>query len=152
MITSFENFNESDSHELAGIVLILDNQILLVNAKKYKNIPNKWSIPKGHIETDMTSLETAITELREEANIKLPAFKFKGAIKDEVSYFKNVKKNLTYYVLEIDRSDLDFKLYNDMILKYYLNKGEIDEAGFFSKEDAIDLIDNFQKPLLKYLQ
>jgi hypothetical protein len=34
-----------------------------------------------------------------------------------------------------------------MILKYYLNKGEIDEAGFFLKEDAVDLIDNLQKPL-----
>jgi 8-oxo-dGTP pyrophosphatase MutT (NUDIX family) len=102
MITLFKKFNEKNllEEDLAGIVLILDNQMLLVNAKKYKNIPNKWSIPKGHIETYVTALETAITELREEANIKLPIFKFKEAITDKLSYVKNIiQKNLTYYVL-----------------------------------------------------
>lgn len=148
----FETYEEK-MHELSGVVVILDNSILLVNSKKYKNIPNKWSIPKGHIETDMSEIETAVSELAEEANIHLPEHRFKNAKKDELHYTKNgIKKYLVFFVIHISKSDIDFKLYNDMILKYYLNKDEIAEAGFFSKEDAIDLIDKKQLPVLKYLK
>jgi 8-oxo-dGTP pyrophosphatase MutT (NUDIX family) len=148
-----ENFSDPD-HELSGVVLILNNSILLVNAKKNKNEPNKWSIPKGHIENNMTELETAIEELDQEANIQIPVKRFRNAIKDELHYInKNGKKKyLVYFVIQINETDIDFKLYNDMILKYYLNKDEISEAGFFSKEDAVELIDKAQKPILKYLK
>ena len=39
-----------------------------------------------------------------------------------------------------------------MILKYYLNKDEISEAGFFKREDAKDLIDRSQLPILGHLK
>lgn len=143
---------EEHLHELSGVALILDNRILLVNSKKYKNVPNKWSIPKGHIEFDMSEIDTAVEELSQEANIQLPESRFKTAKKDELHYTKGEKKKyLVYFVLQIKKTDIDFKLYNDMILKYYLNKEEIAEAGFFSKADATDLIDKAQLPILKYL-
>lgn len=151
MILMFESFVEK-LHELAGAALILNNKILLVNSKKYKNEPQKWSIPKGHIEKDMTAIETAIEELSQEANIDLPEQRFEKGKRDELHYVKNgTKKYLVYFVIQVRKTDIDFKLYNDMILKYYLNKDEIAEAGFFSKEDAMELIDPIQAPLLKYL-
>jgi len=148
---TFENFNKL--HELSGVVLILDDKILLVNSKKYKNEKQKWSIPKGHIEKDMTEMGTAIEELAQEANIHLETSRFKTAVKDELHYTKNsTKKYLVYFVIHVKKTDIDFKLYNDMILKYYLNKEEISEAGFFSKADAYELIDRIQLPILKHLE
>lgn len=148
----FESFAEK-MHELSGVVLILDDKILLVNSKKYKNEKQKWSIPKGHIDADMTEIETAVEELAQEANIHLPVSRFKNAEKSELHYIKNgIKKYLIYFIVEINKTDIDFKLYNDMILKYYLNKDEIAEAGFFDKNDAADLIDRLQLPILKHLK
>lgn len=149
-VKTFETFEKE--HELSGVVLILDNKILLVNAKKHENENNKWSIPKGHIENDMSELTTAVEELSEEANIDLPFSKFQDAEKGELHYYKNnIKKFLVYFIVKIRKTDIDFKLYNDMILKYYLNKKEIAEAGFFSKQDAQELLDKFQLPVLNHL-
>lgn len=155
----FDNFNDytkknskSAKHFLSGIVLIMENKILLVHPTKFKDKPNKWSIPKGHNETNMSDLETAITELEEEANIKIHPYKFENSINGVLNYIKGAKnKELKYYVLNISRSDLDFKLYNNMILRYFLDKLEISEAGFFSKNEAIDLIEEQQKELLRFL-
>lgn len=139
-------------HTLSGIVLILDNKILLVNPKKFQDQKNKWSIPKGHVESDYTSLESALKELSEEANIDIPEFKFYKCETGNIVYTKgNAQKDLEYYILKINRNDLPFKLYNDMILKYYLAKGEICEAGFFDKNEAKDLIEQAQLPILKHL-
>lgn len=149
-VKTFEAFEKE--HELSGAALILDDKILLVNAKKFKDVKNKWSIPKGHIEKDMSEISTAIEELSEEANIHLPLSKFTSAEKGELHYMKNgIKKYLVYFVIKIKKTDIDFKLYNDMILKYYLNKDEIAEAGFFSKQDATELIDKIQLPILNIL-
>ena len=141
-------------HELSGAAVILDDSILLVNSKKYKNVPNKWSIPKGHIEFDMSEIQTALEELSEEANIRLPVSRFKNAKKEELHYINDngKKKYLVYFVIRVAKTDIDFKLYNDMILKYYLNKDEISEAGFFKREDAKDLIDRSQLPILGHLK
>jgi len=44
---------------LSGIVLVLDNKILLVNAKKRVKEQrfNTWSIPKGKQEEHLTALD-----------------------------------------------------------------------------------------------
>ena len=117
-------------------------------------MPNKWSIPKGHIEFDMSEIQTALEELSEEANIRLPVSRFKNAKKEELHYINDngKKKYLVYFVIRVAKTDIDFKLYNDMILKYYLNKDEISEAGFFKREDAKDLIDRSQLPILGHLK
>lgn len=153
-VKGYEEFiNEKKKHFLSGIVLILENKILLVNPKKYKDDPKKWSIPKGHTEAELTALESALKELEEEANIDLPESKFMNCKQDKIVYFRDGgrEKELLFYILRINRSDLPFKLYNDMILRFYLNKGEIHEAGFFSKEDAKDLIEIDQKPILNFI-
>lgn len=151
---SFEKFiGQSSKHLLSGIVLIMENKILLVHPHKFKDKTNRWSIPKGHVEKNMTDLESAIAELEEEANINIHPHKFDSVKSGELGYSKGSKeKELKFYVLNINRSEIGFKLYNDMILRYFLDRTEIAEAGFFSKQDAIDLIEDVQKPLLNYLQ
>lgn len=148
----YNNFDEFEKkHTLSGIVLIMENKILLVHPSKFKNKPKKWSIPKGHNEK-LSDLQAAITELEEESNIKVSAYRLKSAENGILKYSKSGKnKELKYFVIEINRSEIGFKLYNDMILRYYLDKGEIAEAGFFSKADATDLIEIHQQPLLSFL-
>ena len=153
-VKNYQDFiNEKKAHFLSGIALILENKILLVNPKKYKDESQKWSIPKGHTEMDYNSLESALKELHEEANIDIPETKFINCRQGIINYTRNTgrEKNLEFYILKITRADLPFKLYNDMILRFYLNKGEIHEAGFFSKTDAMELIENEQKAILNYI-
>jgi hypothetical protein len=77
----------------------------------------------------------------------------RASLTDKVTYFKNgVKKDLNYFVVKIKKKDLDMKLFNNMILGNFLPKGETSEAGFFSKEDAKELIETNQRGLLKYLK
>lgn len=139
-------------HKLSGIILIYNNKILLVRPKKFKNRMKKWSIPKGHIEQKTNKLKTALKELREESMIKLKKSQVKGSEKFVMKYIKSgVNKELTCYVVKIDKDDINVKLFNDMILTNFL-KGETVEAGFFSKGDAKDIIERQQLEVLKFLE
>lgn len=138
-------------HNLAGVVVIYKNKILLVKPKKFKNKMRKWSIPKGHIENDNV-LKTALDELREESRIKLTRKMLKDSPTDTIVYFKNgIRKELNCFIVKVKNKDINIKLYNNMILGNFL-KNETVEAGFFSKKDAEKLIELKQKKLLKYLK
>lgn len=152
MILEYSEFLDviSDQHDLSGVVLILKNKILLVKPKKFKRKKKKWSIPKGHVENG-DILKSALDELREESRIILPPDRLLSAPSDKLVYFKNgVQKDLNYFVVKIKKKELNVKLFNNMILGNYL-KGETREAGFFSKSDAMKLIEPNQKRLLKYI-
>jgi 8-oxo-dGTP pyrophosphatase MutT (NUDIX family) len=142
---------ESDTHKLSGVILIYNNKILLVRPRKFKRKHKKWSIPKGHIEGKMSKMKTALRELEEESRIKLKKKFLKEGEKYIIRYIKsNKNKVLTCYVVNIEKEQLNVKLFNDMILNEFL-KGETVQAGFFSKEDAIQLIEPHQLDLLKFL-
>ena len=150
------NFNdylvETKSHKLSGVVLILNNKILLVRPKKFRRHMKKWSVPKGHIESKLGKLKTALRELEEESRIKLTKSQLKTGEKIIIDYYKaGADKKLTCYVVKIEKDDINVRLYNDMILGNFL-KGETIEAGFFSKEDAKKLIERHQLELLKFLE
>jgi len=138
-------------HNLSGVILIYNNKILLVRPKKFRRRSKKWSIPKGHIENKMTELETALHELQEESRIKLKKRHLKDNEKITISYFKSgVTKSLTCFIVKIEKEEINVRLFNDMILGDLLS-GETVEAGFFSKEDAMDIIERQQLELLVYL-
>lgn len=142
---------ENNTHNLSGVILIYNNKILLVRPRKFKRKQNKWSIPKGHIEGKMSKMKTALRELEEESRIKLKKKILKESEKYIIKYIKsNKNKILTCYVVNIEKEQLNIKLFNDMILNEFL-KGETVQAGFFSKEDAIELIEPHQLELLKFL-
>lgn len=141
----------NNTHNLSGVILIYNNKILLVRPRKFKRKQNKWSIPKGHIEGKMSKMKTALRELEEESRIKLKMKNLKESEKYIIRYIKsNKNKVLTCYVVNIEKEQLNIKLFNDMILNEFL-KGETVQAGFFSKEDAIELIEPHQLELLKFL-
>ena len=52
---------------LGGVVLNINNQILIVNQNH-----DSWSLPKGHIDDGETKLEAAIREIYEETGIEKP--------------------------------------------------------------------------------
>jgi ADP-ribose pyrophosphatase YjhB (NUDIX family) len=139
------------SHKLSGVVLIYNNKILLVRPKKFKRRMRKWSIPKGHIEGKLSKMETALHELEEESRIKIKKKHLKSGQKTVIEYYKaRANKILTCYVVKIEKEDMNVRLFNDMILGNFL-KGETVEAGFFSKEDAVKIIERHQLKLLKFL-
>jgi len=151
MMVFEEYLLESKSHTLSGVILIYNNKILLVRPKKFRRKMRKWSIPKGHTEGNIGKLETALKELEEESRIKLKKQQLKNGKKTTIKYYKaGVEKNLTCYVVNINKKDINVRLFNDMILGNFL-KGETVEAGFFSKNDAKKIIEKYQLDFLKNL-
>lgn len=127
-------------HFLSGIALIVDDRILMVNAKKYhKRHDNKWSIPKGHIEGPGGSLMSAIKELKEEAGIKLD-YNY-----DEVFQYNYKKSGFTklmdVYVYRRSKEEFEDYLDDWDIIEDYLEEDEISEASFLTLEEARDKID-----------
>jgi len=144
--------SNGESHNLSGVVLIYNNKILLVRAKKFKRNMKKWSIPKGHIEKGLSKIDTALKELKEESRIKLTKQHLKNSTKVNINYVKsNVNKNLTCYVVKVSKDDVNIKLFNNMILGNFL-KDETIEAGFFSMKDALKIMEKYQLELLKFLE
>jgi len=142
---------EKKRDELAGVVVIYKNKILLVKPKKFKQKVKKWSIPKGHVENNDV-LQTALDELSEESRVKLSPEVLKSSPTDKLIYKKNgIKKKMTYYIVKVKKKDLNIRLFNDMILGHNL-KGETREAGFFTKQDAKKLLEYHQFDVLKYLE
>ena len=152
MMSFDEYLLEAENHRLSGVVLIYNNKILLVRPKKFRRKMRKWSIPKGHIEEKMSKMRTALKELQEESRIKLTKKHLKGSQKVVIDYVKSKAfKKLTCYVVNISKEEMNVELFNDMILGNFL-KGETVEAGFFSKEDAIKIIEKQQLDLLNFLE
>ena len=142
---------EAKSHKLSGVILIYNNKILLVRPRKFRKQFQKWSVPKGHIESKMSKIENALKELQEESRIKLKKSFLKKSQKTVINYFKSgAYKRLTCYIVNIEKDDINVELFNDMILGNFL-KGETVEAGFFSKEDAVKILEKQQLELLKFL-
>jgi predicted NUDIX family NTP pyrophosphohydrolase len=157
MILGFQDFLvEKKIDKLSGVVLILDNRILLVNPKKFKDKKRKWSVPKGHVEKDLSNLENALKELREESGIKLnPGKAKKNKIKEKtITYKKSAKKKeLHCYVIKLKKKDLPVDVKNNFqIARKFFRRSEISQAGFFTKQQAENRIEEAQKELLKYLK
>lgn len=151
MLAYNEYIMEAKSHELSGVVLIVDNSILLVRPKKFRRRKRRFSIPKGRIESKVSKLKTALRELEEESRIKLKKKHLKGGEKTILNYMKaGYKKQLTCYIVRMTRDELKIPFVNNMILRHLL-RNEIEEAGLFSKEDAMKHIERHQIPLLEYL-
>ena len=137
----FENFKKVKKskklHELSGIVLIVDNRILMVKATKYSDYDDKWSIPKGHIEGN--SLDSAIKELYEESGIKIDT---NYDVMFDIQYVKSgVIKIMDVYVYHRDKSEFENYLDGWEISSDFLHVEEITEAEFFTPSEAIQRID-----------
>jgi 8-oxo-dGTP pyrophosphatase MutT (NUDIX family) len=131
-------------HYLSGIVLIVDDKILLVKASKNKN-DYKWSIPKGHI-TNNNSLESALSELSEESGILLDKnYDERFNIKYKKGGFK---KNMDIFVYYKSNKDVSKYLSGWNISSKYLDAKEIVCAKFITLQVASELIDESMQKLL----
>lgn len=92
----------------AGIFLIRKDYKLFIGHPT-KERPNKWSIPKGHIEEDEIPTQAAVREMYEESNINVSDWKLLHNL--EPVKYKNKDKILIPYVLFETQNNFDFNLF-----------------------------------------
>lgn len=135
----------------AGLLIIWNNKILLghpVGAKWF----GTFTIPKGGVEESETYLQAAIRETSEEVGLVLTE---NDVIKDDVYVIdykdkKNgrVYKKVCYYPVLLSELTPIFKE-DGSIDKKYLQKDEIDWAGFLSIDQAEKRLFDRQSQILE---
>lgn len=91
---------------------------------------NYWGFPKGHIEKKEFFIKEAFRELKEETNFDVSFFIEKPVLKEEYSFFrdlKKVEKEVFYYIVQV-RGDIKFQ------------KKEILDGRWVDIEEAYGLI------------
>ena len=138
---------------LSGVMVIVDDKVLLVKPKKFRETPEKWSIPKGKIDKDFSIMNNAVRELEEETGIKLLKTQIKESDKTKIFYKKSgTIKELSVYVIRLDKDDLTVNMNKKWeVHKKHFDTDEVYKARFFTKQQAIDKIELGQMPLLKYM-
>jgi 8-oxo-dGTP pyrophosphatase MutT (NUDIX family) len=147
-IKTFESYRRTD--RLSGILLYVEGHILLVHAKKHKDSPDMWSLPKGHIEG--SPLKSALKELKEETGIKLD----KNHDGDfTIRYNKSgIHKVLTIFVYERKLSDLSKFISDSLDIKKKVLKkvdDEIYDVKLFPLVDALYFLEPGQRQIINHL-
>ena len=142
----FENFE----YQSVGITFIYNNMILLTHSTNFPE--NEWSYPKGHVDAGENQKVAAIREINEELSITLPET-FLDDKEIQTALSKEKFSGLKHYrYFKHYLTDDEFKEYFDS--KYEIDKSklqleEIDQAKFFTREDAKPLIGDL-KNILDY--
>jgi 8-oxo-dGTP pyrophosphatase MutT (NUDIX family) len=141
-------FEAQGVDRLAGVALIYNGKVVLVNPKKYRKYKNMWSFPKGHVDDGYTSKEAAFKELSEETGIEMDKDNF---IDRFVIKYKhgNLNKRLKLYVVIAD--DLSQYLTQDGAFRPGLSDSEIDEVRLFSYREARKVLQDGMKSGLDYI-
>lgn len=137
---------------LAGVMVIVDDKVLLVKPKKFKQSKEKWSIPKGKLEK-VSIIDSALLELKEETGIILPEDKLKNVERKRVFYNKGqVIKELISFVVRLNKEDLTVDMNKKWeVYKKHFDTDEVYKAKFFTKEQAMNKLETGQIPLLKFM-
>lgn len=145
----FESGKKSKKvHTLSGVLLIIEDRILLVHAKKYFAQNNRWSLPKGHIEGN--SLDSALKELKEETGILLDE-NYDNMI--EFDYRKGgITKLMDVYIYKRERKDFLKYLDGWTIKPEFYDKNEIIGAKFFNNITIRKRIDIGMIDILSYIE
>tara|TARA_B110000285_G_scaffold96052_1_gene109585 strand:- start:10972 stop:11577 length:606 start_codon:yes stop_codon:yes gene_type:complete len=134
----------------AGLAIIYKGQILLGHTTGRK-WTNSFGIPKGGIDEGESKLDAAIRETYEEVGIKIPR-----KLIDSTEYTfvvtsrKYANKVVYYYIVMID--DLKQLGLKDLkVPKKQLQVEEIDWAGFFGYDEAMDKVMQSQREVIQKL-
>ena len=135
----FEPF-ESKMKKSAGVIIVLKNEkVLICHPSNNDKWFGSYSFPKGGIDEGETIKQAALRELFEETSVKLDESKIskEPLVLDYMNYKKKdvVYKKIylfTMYINDISEIGLD----SEVIPNHKLPFGEIDWAGFLSKEEA----------------
>ena len=123
----------------AGVIIILNNEKILLCHPSNSKWFGSYSFPKGGIDEGETIKQAALRELFEETSVKLEESKIskEPLVLDYMNYKKKgvVYKRIYLFTLHIsDISEIGLK--SEVISGDKLPFGEIDWAGFISKEEA----------------
>ena len=137
---------------LAGVMIVVDDKILLVKSKKFKNSDVKWSIPKGKMEK-LTILDTAISELKEETGITIDKDKIIETDRKKILYKRGEKiKELIAFVVKMDKKDLAVDMNKKWeVHKKHFDTDEVYKVKFFTKKQAMKKLETDQISLLKFM-
>jgi 8-oxo-dGTP pyrophosphatase MutT (NUDIX family) len=131
----------------AGLVILYNNKILLGHQTSHA-WTNSYSIPKGNIEDNESTLEASIRETYEEVGLNINKSDIDVTTLNCIDYFNGrnkIYKKVYYYVVHLDTVE------SEVIDKSKLQAEEIDWAGFLTKEEAETKIFWRFKPILELL-
>lgn len=143
IIKEYNTFKD-ETHQLAGIALIVDNKkICLVLPKKFKG-EEKYSIPKGHAEEGKSLFYNAYLEMKEETGIDIGLREADSSFK--YTYKKNgIKKNLHVFIIHVSKEE-----YEDLP-KGRWDQKEIHKVKLCKRKKALNLVEPHFKKLIRYL-
>tara|TARA_R110000772_G_scaffold2410_1_gene8346 strand:+ start:57588 stop:58031 length:444 start_codon:yes stop_codon:yes gene_type:complete len=142
LLVEFNTFKK-ETQKLSGIALLVDGKICLVLPKKFKN-SKKYSIPKGHIESNHTPYLNAYIELKEETGIDI------GKQKIDFQFNYKYKKNGILKRMKVFVIKMTIKEYQELN-KIERNKKEIKKVKFVSKKRALTLVETKFKNLIRHI-
>ena len=122
----------TDIKKSAGLVIICKNKILLGHPTNHSWF-NSYTIPKGGIEENETTIDASIRETKEEIGISIDKSLIDETTLNSICYLNTKGKKFKivyYYVVRLDTIE------NVIIPKEQLQLKEIDWAGFLTKEEA----------------
>ena len=139
MITKFKDIHYGSS----GIVFYWGEKILLVRPNDPHNFLGGWSYPKGTIDYDETTRQTALREVEEEIGLKLPSTFLDDVEEQELKSIKKSKGVKHYYHFRYDLSKTEYEYFFDSSLTIPENKlqtEEVIEGRFLDKDEARKVI------------
>ena len=128
-----------------GVIIIDKNtgQLLACHSSCHPWKNGNYDIPKGHVEGNETHIETALRELREEANIRLT----KEYLYDCGMFLYTKYKDLHLYVAEVP---VDLSLLSCSTYFYFEGRQPLEIDGYkLVAPDAYDVYFRSLAPLVK---
>jgi ADP-ribose pyrophosphatase YjhB (NUDIX family) len=131
-----------------GVVVKVNDEILLCKRSSKSSLPGIWSVPAGSVEKEETTKEAAVREFHEETDIIISSddINFVGLVPRTSRDGKFTKGWMYVYLLESNSF-----LYPD--LENAKDGSEHSECGYFTYEDIMEMNtgDFFKKLLLAIL-
>lgn len=135
----------------AGIVFIHDDKILLVHASK--DAYGTWSYPKGRIDKNEEVIDASLREVSEEIGVNIPKTNIERLELKETKPVQKVNGIKHYWFYTYYLTDIEFEEYFDNIYEMDINKlqvDEIDQAKFFTKNEARKVLPKKFRAILEY--
>jgi 8-oxo-dGTP pyrophosphatase MutT (NUDIX family) len=123
-----------------GILLVVEGKILMCRWRK----STKWGFPKGGLEQHETPGDAAIRECYEEIGIRLDRTRLGEKLGPIIYSIKKSIKSVWVFEYFMKTSELTIR---DNKLISNLEEG-INDARFFTPQEALEHINYRQKPLL----
>jgi 8-oxo-dGTP pyrophosphatase MutT (NUDIX family) len=135
----------------AGIIIILNKSKVLLCRSSNSVLSSTYSFPKGGIEKGEKKIDAAIRELFEETSIVVNKKQIINKKEPIVINYVN-KRGISYkrvYLYKVYINDISEIMLNSEIIPFdRLQLGEVDWAGFLTKEESMSKIFHRVKHLL----